>query len=90
MRDILRKFLVQFDRWRLYVTGPISTIRGKQVFEHYVQKIIFSSFGYSKLVISMPQYGGMSLARMRDELRKRHAKVSGRKRDLIERYVNGR
>ena len=30
----------------------------------YVQKIIFSSFGYSKLVISMPQYGDMSL---RDE-----------------------
>ncbi|KAI0241244.1 hypothetical protein LSAT2_031908 [Lamellibrachia satsuma] len=33
----------------------------------------------------MPQYGGMSLAHMRDELRKCHAKVSGRKRELIER-----
>ena len=51
----------------------------------YVQKI-FSSFGYSKLVISMPQYGEMSL---RDEPGKRHAKVSGRKRELVERYVNG-
>ena len=53
----------------------------------YVQKIIFSSFGYSKLVISMAQYGEMSL---RDEPGKRHAKVSGRKGELVERYVNGR
>ena len=43
-----------------------------------------------KLVISMPQCGGMSLEHMRNELRKRHAKVSGRKRELVERYVNGR
>ncbi len=35
----------------------------------------------------MPQYGGMSLARLREELRKRHAKVSGRKKELVERYV---
>ena len=30
----------------------------------------------------MPQYGGMSLAQLREELRKQHAKVSGRKKNL--------
>ena len=37
---------------------------------------------YYKIVISMAQYGGMSLTRLREELRKQHAKVSARKMNL--------
>ena len=37
---------------------------------------------YYKIVISMAQYGGMSLTRLRKELRKQHAKVSARKKYL--------
>ncbi|KAK2162531.1 hypothetical protein LSH36_97g07023 [Paralvinella palmiformis] len=33
----------------------------------------------------MSEFGGMTLGELRDELRKRHAKLSGRKRELVER-----
>ena len=38
---------------------------------------------YYKIVISMAHYGGMSLTRLREDLRKHHAKVSARKKNLV-------
>ena len=37
---------------------------------------------YYKIVISMAQYGGMSLTRLREELRKQHAKCEREKKNL--------
>ena len=36
------------------------------------------------------KYGEMTIGQLKDELRSKHAKLSGRKADLVERYVMGR
>ena len=58
------------------VTGPIPDICSQHSL--FIVPVVLC-ICYYKIVISMPQYGGMSLAWLREELRKQHAKVAEKK-----------
>ena len=60
-------------------------VRGKQqLHRHDVNKISFFICVLLQIIIIMPQYKEMSLARLKCELRKRDAKVTGRKWELFQ------